>query len=74
MRQFSRSTVKQLSKSRKEAREKLKPKIENFEKNENPSQDELADFEEAKIELEKIYDYIMDGIIFRSKAQWYEEG
>ena len=33
MRQFSRSTAKQLSKSRKEAREKLESKIENFEKN-----------------------------------------
>ena len=37
MRQFSRSAAKQLSKSRKEAREKLESKIENFEKNENPS-------------------------------------
>ena len=34
MRQFSRFTAKQLSKSRKEAREKLESKIENFEKNE----------------------------------------
>ena len=74
MRQFSRSAAKQLSKSRKEAREKLESKMENFEKNENPSQDELADYEEAKIELEKICDHIMDGIILRSKAQWYEEG
>ena len=74
MRQFSRSTAKQLSKSRKEAREKLESKIENFEKNENPSQEELADYEEGKIELEKIYDHITDGIILRSKAQWYEEG
>ena len=74
MRQFSRSTAKQISKSRKEAREKLESKIENFEKNENPSQDELADYEEAKIELEKIYDHITDSIILRSKAQWHEEG
>ena len=43
----------QLSKSRKEARKKFESKIENFEKNENPSQDEFADYEEAKIELEK---------------------
>ena len=42
-------------------------------KNENPSQDELVDYEEVKIELEKIYDHITDGIILRSKAQWYEE-
>ena len=74
MRQFSRFTVKQLSKSRKEAREKLESKIENFEKNENPSQDEFSDYEEAKTELEKIYDNVMDSIILWSKAQWYEEG
>ena len=30
--------------------------------------------ENAKIELEKLYDYITDGIILRSKAHWYEEG
>ena len=53
MRQFSRFTAKQFSKSRKEAREKLELKIENFEKNENPSQDEFADYEKAKAELEK---------------------
>ena len=67
MRQFSRSTVKQLYKSRKEAREKLESKIENFERNENPSQDELADYEEAQIELGKIYDHITDGIIYGLK-------
>ena len=71
MKQFSRFTAKQLSKSRKEAREKLESKIENFEKNENPSQDEFADYEEMKIELEKIFDHIMDDIILWSKAQWY---
>ena len=27
-----------------------------------------------RVELEKLYDRIMDGIILRSKAQWYEEG
>ena len=74
MRQFSRFAAKRLSKSRKEAREKLESKIENFEKNENASQDKFADYEEAKIELETIYDHITDGIILRSKAQWYEEG
>ena len=32
------------------------------------------DYEEAKIELEKIYDHNTDDIILWSKAQWYEEG
>ena len=74
MRQFSKFTVKQLSKSRKKAREKLVSKIENFEKNEDPSQDEFAAYEEAKKEVENIYDHITDGIILWSKAQWYEMG
>ena len=52
MRQFSRFTARQLSKLRKEAREKLESKIDNFEKNEKLSQDEFADYEEAKVELE----------------------
>ena len=33
----------------------------------------VAEYENAKIELEKLYDYIANGIILRSKAQWYEE-
>ena len=63
-----------LSKSRREAREKLEAKVKNFEKNHSLSVNDLADYEEAKVELQKIYDHIMDGIILRSKAQWYEEG
>ena len=34
----------------------------------------VAEYENANIELEKCYYYITDGIIFRSKAHWYEEG
>ena len=74
MREFSRNTAMHLSKSRKEAREKLEDKVKNFEKNYSLSADDLADYEEAKVELEKIYDHITDGIILRSKAQCYEEG
>ena len=72
MRGFSRHTVMHLSKSRKEAREELEVKLKNFEKNHSPSADDLADYEEAKVELEKIYDHITDGIILRSKAWLYE--
>ena len=34
----------------------------------------VAEYENAKIELEKLYDYITDGITLRSKAHWYDEG
>ena len=40
----------------------------------NPSAEKIADHSTAKLELEKIYEYITDGIIMRSKSQWYEEG
>ena len=74
MREFSRHTAMHLSKSRKEAGEKLEAKTKHFEKNYSPSGDDLADFKEAKVELEKIYVHITDGIILWSKVQWYEEG
>ena len=70
MREFSRNTTVHLSKSRKQAREKLEAKVKNFEKI-SLSADDLAEYEEAKVELGKIYDHIMDGIILRSKVQWY---
>ena len=34
----------------------------------------LHDCSDAKIELEKAYDHIAEGIILCSRAQWYEEG
>ena len=71
MREFSRNKA---SKSREEAREKLEAKVKNFEKIYSLSADDLADYEEVKVELEKLYDHITDGIIPRSKAKWYEEG
>ena len=74
MREFSRHTAMYLSKLRKEAREEIEAKVKSFEKNHSPSADDLADYEEAKVELEKMYDHITDGIILQSKTQWYEEG
>ena len=34
----------------------------------------ISEYENTKKELERIYDYITSGIIFRSKVKWYEEG
>ena len=53
MREFSRNTAMHLSKSRRATREKLEAKVKNFEKNYSLSADDLADYEEAKVELEK---------------------
>ena len=63
MREFSRHTTMHLSKSRKEAREKLEAKVKNFEKNRSLSADDLADYEEAKVELEK-YMTILRTVLF----------
>ena len=42
--------------------------------NKGSSESIVAEYESAKNELEKLYDYITNGIILRSKAHWYEEG
>ena len=34
----------------------------------------VADYEEAKTDLENLYNYIADGAILRSKVRWYQEG
>ena len=31
-------------------------------------------YEEAKVKLESLYDYITEGIILRSRTTWYEKG
>ena len=40
----------------------------------DPSSGKMEEYNNVKSELEKIYEYITDGIIMRSKSQWYEEG
>ena len=72
MREFSRDTAIKLAKARKLERENLEFKVNSYEKIINPSEDDLRDLDNAKAELEKIYDHITNGIILRSKAQWYE--
>ena len=64
------------AKQRKKSRVELEQKVLNLEMNmtDNPSAEKIADYSTAKLELEKIYEYITDGIIMRSKSQWYEEG
>ena len=38
------------------------------------TESEVKVCEERKAELEKMYDHITQGIIFRSKVAWYEKG
>ena len=39
----------------------------------NSSAEILRDYSDAKNELEKAYDHIAEGIILRSRVQWYEK-
>ena len=41
---------------------------------ENPSEENIEAFEEVKIEYNSLYDYITQGNIIPSKANWYEKG
>ena len=54
------------------AEEILKLREENV--NSNPSEENIAKLEEARSEYETLYDYIIQGKIIRSKANWYEQG
>ena len=63
---------------RQTRRTALEKKVCDFEKQvvetKGNSESIVAEYENAKNELEKLYDYITNGIILRSKAHWYEEG
>ena len=62
-------------KTRRTAIEKKDCDLENqVVETKGNSESIVAEYENAKIELEKLYDYITDGIILRPKAHWYEEG
>ena len=72
MREFSRDTAIKLAKAKKLERENLEFKVYSYEKIINPFENDLRNLDNAKAELEKIYDHITNGIILHS--QWYEEG
>lgn len=74
MREFSRDRAIELTKARKKERENLEFKVKSYDTIAHPTEEELRGLENAKAELEKIYEHITNGIILRSKVQWYEEG
>ena len=76
MREYAREIAIKNARQRKKSRVELEQKVLNLEMDmtDNPSAEKIADYSTAKLELEKIYEYITDGIIMRSKSQWYEEG
>ena len=74
MREFSRNESIKIAKLRKVNRVNLEEKVKTFARIDYPSESDLEEYENAKAELEKIYDHIAEGIILKSKSQWYEEG
>ena len=74
MREFSRNESIKIAKLRKVNRENLEEKVKTFARTDDPSESDSEEYENAKAELEKIYDHIAEEIILRSKSQWYEEG
>ena len=50
----------------------LKLREENF--NIDPSEENITKLDEARSEYETLYDYIIQGKIIRSRANWYEQG
>ena len=42
--------------------------------NNDPSDDNVKELEIAKIEYEMLYDYVVQGSIIRSRAEWCEKG
>ena len=64
-----------IAKLRKVYKENLEEKVKTFARTDNPSESDLEEYDKnAKVELEKIYDHIAEGIILKSNPQWYEEG
>ena len=76
MRQFSKKISIDKAKKRKARRLELESKVKEFEEQLTAaSKDQLINYyNKCKEELESLYDYIINGIILRSCATWYEKG
>ena len=74
MREFSRNESIKIAKLRKINRENLEEKVKTSARIDDPSESKLEEYENVRTELEKIYNHSAEGIILRSKSQWYKEG
>ena len=75
IRDFSIQYSKQKAKVRRENIEKIKNELSELEQHLNHKDlNQINEYYAKKQELEKMYDYITDGIIIRSRATWYEQG
>ena len=75
---FSKGYENEQAEKRKARRTSLEKKVGDLEKQvvetKGNSESIVTEYENAKTELEKLCNYITNGIILRSKAHWYEQG
>ena len=76
MRQFSMTYSKEKAFERNLARLTLEKKVKELESRIRSNSDEalVEQYNKSKNELENLYNYITEGIILRSKVNWYEYG
>ena len=76
MRQLSMKYSKEKAAERKSRRISLENSVKQLEIkiSTNSNEELLEQYNKAKNELEALYDYITEGIILRSKTDWYEHG
>ena len=69
---YSKKAAKEISRQIKEL--ERKPNTFSALLADNPCNETLNNFESAKAELNNHYSYVTEGIIMRSRVQWYEKG
>ena len=76
MRQYSMKVAKQKTRDGKGKMLNLEQKVKSLELKicSKSSEELLQEYNKSKNELDTIYDYITEGIILRSKVNWYEHG
>ena len=72
----SLKVAKQKAHDRKSKRLNLEKKVKSLELqiSSESSEELLQEYHKCKNDLDTIYDYITEGIILRSKVNWYEHG
>ena len=67
---------KERAKHRRESRANLGKRVKFYEDNLNSNSDDLflKEYQDAKVELETMYNHITEGIIIRSRCDWYKLG
>ena len=76
IRQLTIKYSKEKPHSRKAKVKDLEEKLQNCTKNceSDPSKENLEELECLQAEYDDLYDYITQGAIIRSRANWYEKG